>query len=53
MKVISFIYLGIDDQTLPCLTSAKQNVDDTIDFVTEKPTESKKKSLKRLKIVKF
>jgi hypothetical protein len=41
--------LGIDDQELPCLTATTNNIDDHVELVQEKP----KKTLKRLKVVKF
>jgi len=41
--------LGIDDQELPCLSATKNNIDDHVVLVQEKT----KKSLKRLKVVKF
>ncbi|CAF2085809.1 unnamed protein product [Rotaria magnacalcarata] len=44
---------GIDDQQLTCLTATTSNIDDNVELVTVKPIETKKKSLKRLKIVKF
>ncbi|CAF3843626.1 unnamed protein product [Rotaria magnacalcarata] len=44
---------GIDDQQLTCLTATTSNIDDNVELVTVKPVETKKKSLKRLKIVKF
>jgi hypothetical protein len=45
-------FLGIDDQQLPCLTSTTHNIDDNVESVVEKPVKTKK-SLKRLKLVKF
>jgi hypothetical protein len=47
-----FSFLGIDDQELPCLTPSTHNIDDNVESVKEKPTQTKK-SLKRLKLVKF
>ena len=50
VRCISF--LGIEDQQLPRLTATTTNIDDHIELSSEKPVQSKK-SLKRLKIVKF
>lgn len=44
------MFLGIDDQQLPRLTSTTNNIDDNIELIKK---EKPKKSLKRLKVVKF
>ena len=49
---INFVFLGIDDQQLPRLTTTTANVDDQSDFIKEPPLK-KKKAPKRLKVVKF
>jgi zinc finger CCHC domain-containing protein 9 len=47
-------YLGIDDQQLPRLTANTNNIDDHIESaVQEKSPLKTKKSIKRLKVVKF